>query len=63
MLPVGAQTPSSAPQQEEEAGNRGASSDAGPQTSAEWSGASGSFPVHIAKGVKAAETVFTLAFS
>lgn len=55
MLPVGAQTPSSAPHQEEEAGNRGASSGAGPQTPAEWSSATGSFPCHIAEGVESAD--------
>lgn len=52
VLPVGAQTPSNASQQKEEAGNRGAASSAGTQTPAEWSGAPGSFPVHTAEGVK-----------
>lgn len=56
VLPVGAQTPSSAPQQEEEAGSRGATNSARPQTPAEWSCAPGSFPVHVAKGVKSADT-------
>lgn len=55
MLPVGTQTPSGAPQQEEEAGNRGASGSAGPQTPAERSRAPGSFPGHVAKGVKSAD--------
>lgn len=51
VFAVGAQTPSNAPQQEEEASNRGAASRAGTQTPAEWSGAPGSFPVHTAEGV------------
>lgn len=51
VVPVGAQTPSSAPHQEEEACNRGASGGAGPQTPAEWSGAPGGLPDHSAEGV------------
>lgn len=51
VFPVCAQTPSSAPYQEEEAIGRGAPGGAGPQTPAERSCASGSFSVNIAEGM------------
>lgn len=47
---VGTQTPSTAPQQEEEACDGGAPSGSGSQTPAKWSGAPGSFPGHITEG-------------
>lgn len=51
VFPVGAETPSTSADQEEEACDGGASAGAGPQAPSEWSCSTGKLPDHPAEGV------------